>query len=122
MHRRLEVLPDGKVVYGLDAETTLKSVIGWSIPVNGLEFWIKGLPQKPGGFNRELNGDGRLISLSQNGWRIDFLDYFDFDDPAQGLPRKLYLKHEKLALKIVIERWQKPKSTSSDSELFPKFN
>ena len=115
-------LPDGQVVYGQDAEATLQSVVGWSIPVNGLVFWIKGLPLKASSFNHQLNGDGRLKSLSQNGWRINFLDYFDFDDPAQGLPRKLYLKHEKLALKIVIEHWQKPESMSSDSELFPAFN
>lgn len=115
-------LPDGQVVYGFDAETTLQSVVGWSIPIKGLVFWIKGLPQKPGSFNHQLNGDGRLKSLSQNGWRINFLDYFDFDGQAQGLPRKLYLKHERLALKIVIEHWQKSESVSPDPELFPAFN
>jgi len=115
-------LPDGQVVYGLDAETTLQSVVGWSIPVNGLVFWIKGLPQKSASFSHQLYGDGRLKSLTQNGWRINFLDYFDIDGPARGLPRKLYLKHERLALKIVIERWQKPESISSDRELFPEFN
>ena len=115
-------LPDGQVVYGQDAETTLQSVVGWSIPVNGLVFWIKGLPQKSDSFSHHLNGDGRLESLLQNGWRINFLEYFDFGDPAKGLPRKLYLKHERLALKIVIEHWQKPESLPSNPELFPEFN
>ena len=115
-------LPDGQVVYGQDAETTLQSVVGWSIPVNGLVFWIKGLPQKSDSFSHLLNADGRLESLLQNGWRINFLNYFDFDDPAKGLPSKLYLKHEKLALKIVIEYWQKPESLTSNPELFPEFN
>lgn len=115
-------LPDGQIVYGLDAESTMQRVAGWSIPIDGLVFWIKGLPQKSTSFSQQLNGDGRLLSLSQNGWRINFLDYFDFDGQAKGLPRKLYLKHERLALKIVIERWQQPESMSSDSELFPAFN
>ncbi|MCP4186540.1 MAG: outer membrane lipoprotein LolB [Gammaproteobacteria bacterium] len=116
-------LPDGNVVYGEDAEATLGKVLGWSIPVSGLEFWIKGLPLKPEIFTQVLNGDGRLRSLQQKGWSIRYLDYFGFDHPAKGLPKKLYLKHEELALKIVVDSWQKPETDAdSNIELFPDFN
>ena len=115
-------LPDGQVVYGDDAEDALVKVVGWSIPVSGLEFWIRGIPQKDGEVNYDLNGDGRLKSLLQNGWRINYLDYFEPQSPARGLPRKMYLKRDDLAIKIVIERWQKPKTIEVDSGLFPEFN
>ncbi len=115
-------LPDGQVVYGEDAEEALIKVIGWSIPVSGLEFWIRGIPQKDGDANYDLNGDGRLKSLLQNGWRINYLDYFEPQGPAKGLPRKMYLKRNDLAIKIVIEHWQKPKTIEIDSGLFPEFN
>ena len=72
--------------------------------------------------NYDLNGDGRLKSLLQNGWRINYLDYFKPQSPARGLPRKMYLKRDDLAIKIVVERWQKPKIIEVDSGLFPEFN
>jgi len=115
-------LPDSQVVYGQSAESALQQTVGWSIPVSGLEYWIKGLPQKSDSYSHTLNVDGRLKSLLQNGWRINFLDYFDNDDSTKGLPRKLYLKRDGLALKIVIEHWQKPASISTSPELFPEFN
>ncbi|MCP4236087.1 MAG: outer membrane lipoprotein LolB [Aestuariibacter sp.] len=116
-------LPDGNLVYGEDAEAILDQTLGWSIPVSELEFWIKGLPSKSGAFTQVLNGDGRLRSLQQKDWSITYLDYFEFDHSAQGLPKKLYLKHDKLALKIVIDNWQKPQiDADRDSELFPAFN
>ncbi len=116
-------LPDTNAIYGENAEAILDQRLGWSIPVSELEFWIKGLPSKPETFTRVLNGDGRLRSLQQKDWSITYLDYFAFDHPAQGLPKKLYLKHDKLALKIVIDSWQKPQiDTDGGSELFPGFN
>lgn len=115
-------LPDGRVVYAETAEAALEKVVGWSIPVSGLESWIRGLPQHKTKFSHELNVDGRLKSLQQNDWRINYLDYFDFKEPSKGLPRKMYLKRDRLALKIVIEHWQKPEMTSGDTELFPDFN
>jgi len=116
-------LPDGRIVHGENAEATLREVTGWSIPVSGLVYWIKGLPERSDSFSFDLLGDGRPKSLSQNGWRINYLDYFEFGEAAQGLPRKMYLKHDNLALKIVIDSWQKPEVTSGDSpELFPDFN
>lgn len=115
-------LPDGQVFYGNDAEETLFKVVGWSIPVNGLEFWIRGIPQKTPDFNYDLNGDGRLRSLMQDGWTINYLGYFDHEDPSRGLPRKMHLKHNGLALKIVVDRWQKPETADASPELFPEFN
>ncbi len=115
-------LPDGRTVYAETAESALEKVVGWPIPVSGLKSWIRGLPQNKSRFSHELNGDGRLISLQQNDWRIDYLDYFGFEEPARGLPRKLYLKHTRLALKIVIEYWQKPEVNSGETNLFPDFN
>ncbi len=116
-------LPDGRIVYGENAEAALRDVTGWSIPVSGLVYWVKGLPEKSDSFSFDLLVDGRPKSLLQNGWRINYLDYFEFGEVAQGLPRKMYLKRDNLALKIDIDSWQKPEIISGDSpELFPDFN
>jgi outer membrane lipoprotein LolB len=97
-------------------------VLGWSIPVSGLEWWIKGLPLGTADYSFDLRGDGRLKSLLQNDWKINYLDYFDRQSPAQGLPRKMYLKHQDLALKIVIERWHQYETPVDIPVLFPEFD
>jgi outer membrane lipoprotein LolB len=114
-------LSDGRVVYAEDAESALLDAVGFAIPLKGLDSWIRGLPMKTMPFSRELRDDGRLKALSQNNWQINYLDYFDPADEAKGLPEKMYLKHDKLALKIVIEHWQKPLIEVGNHELFPDF-
>ncbi len=115
-------LSDGRVFFAEDAESALQDVVGFAIPVSGLQTWIKGLPQKSASFSHELGADGRLKTLSQNEWRINYLDYFNAPGPFHGLPRKMYLKHDRLALKLVIEHWQKPLAEIDNNDLFPDFN
>lgn len=114
-------LSDGRVVYAEDAESALLDAIGIPIPVSGLESWIRGLAMKEMPFSHEINGDGRLKSLAQNDWHINYLDYFERAGSTAGLPRKMYLKHDRLALKVVIEHWQKPLTEVGNNELFPSF-
>lgn len=115
-------LSDGRVIYAEDAESALFDAVGFSIPVSGLVSWIRGIPLKSAGHTHELSAEGRLESLSQNGWKINYLDFFERQDEARGMPRKIYLKHDRLALKIVIEHWQKPLEEVDNGALFPSFD
>ena len=115
-------MPDGQVLYDESAEALLLRVLGWAIPVKELRSWVKGLPLSDTEYSFELRASGRLKSLRQQGWEISYLDYFDEDTAAQGLPRKMYLKHQKLALKIVIERWRQFEAPVNAPVLFPDFN
>ena len=114
-------LPDGQVFFDNSAEDLLIRVFGWSIPVSGLKWWVKGLPLSDTDYSFDLWSDGRLKSLRQDDWVIRYLGYFDGDTATRGLPRKIHLKHEDLALKIVIERWQQFESEINPSLLFPDF-
>lgn len=115
-------MPDGQLYYGHSAESLLTRLFGWSIPLSGLKSWIKGLPQQPQPYSYELYADGRLKSLQQEDWVINYLDYFTDDGPGQGLPKKMYLKHQDLALKIVIDRWRPLESRVDRSVVFPDFD
>ena len=115
-------MPDGQEYFDDSAELLLNKVLGWSIPISRLEWWIKGLPQPPADYSYELRYDGRLKSLQQDDWTVNYLDYFDPDSSAGGLPKKMYLKHQKLALKIVIERWYSIDTQVEPAGLFPEFN
>jgi len=115
-------MPDGEKYLDDSAEDLLDRVFGWSIPVSGLESWIKGLPQGVAEYSFDLRGDGRLQSLLQNDWKVNYLEYFGVKSAAEGLPKKMYLKHQDLAMKIVIERWHQEVLQPDAPLLFPEFD
>lgn len=115
-------LPDEQPFYGASAELLLNDLLGWSLPVSGLKSWIKGLPGAQQDYSFDLNADGTLKSLRQDGWLINYLKYFDADSDNHGLPQRMYLKHQDAALKIVIERWKPLAIEVDSSDLFPNFD
>jgi outer membrane lipoprotein LolB len=115
-------LADGKYRLGATPEALLVNELGWSIPVSGLKFWIKGLPQPNVESSYEIYGSGRLKSLIQNDWLINYLAYFSEEEQAQQLPKRLYLKHNNVGIKIVIERWEKLEASMEQESIFPNFD
>ena len=114
-------LPDGQTFINDSPEALLVDVIGWSLPISGLDYWVRGLPDPRREYRHRLDAEGRARAISQDGWDIDYLDYFS--DPEQPpLPRRMSLGNDELALKLVIERWRAVKDEAPDSDLFPSFN
>jgi len=114
-------LPDGQVFTNTTPEALLEDVIGWSLPLSGLEYWIRGIPQPDSGFSRRIDRGGRARSISQDSWAIVYLDYFSAQ-PEPQLPRRIRLSRDELTLKLVIERWQQSEAEQDPSDLFPEFN
>jgi outer membrane lipoprotein LolB len=79
------------------------------------------LPDARSDYSLRLDPTGRASSISQDGWEIEYLDYFAAEvDPA--LPRRLRLRSDDLMLQLVIERWRPAVADAIDAELFPSFN
>ena len=114
-------LPDGRVFENSSAEALLEEMIGWSLPISGLEYWIRGMPRPDSAYSHLLDQGGRARSISQDQWAIDYLDYFARQEDLQ-LPRRVKLVSDKVTLKLVIERWQQSTIDISPSDLFPAFN
>ncbi len=112
------------VVYsGSNAQQILYQATGLVIPVEGLQTWIKALPHPSTSYLPDIDALGRANQIRQDGWIINYLEYSQTGLPLAGdhaLPRRLYMKHDKLALKIVIDQWQN-QSIEPSPELFPVF-
>jgi outer membrane lipoprotein LolB len=114
---------EGDTRYGNNAQQLLAQTTQLALPVEGLESWIKGIGHENSPYQPKIDGDGRAISLSQDGWKIN---YFDYElttltpELKLELPHKLYLKRENLALKIVIDQWTTD-PTAETSPLFSDF-
>ena len=96
---------ENKIYQADDPETLLQQNLGWSVPVAGLKYWIKGIPQP--GINMEnlvVNKDGRMTDLQQSGWRISILRYSDFN--GTQLPSKLFMQNDRFKLRLVVQDWK----------------
>ena len=114
-------LPDGRVYRNNTPEALLEDVIGWSLPISGLDYWIRGMPAPGSDYSHRIGAGGRTRSIGQDQWNIEYLDYFSEQRNPQ-LPRKIRLASEDVTLKLIIERWQRLESNQSPSDLFPDFN
>lgn len=114
-------LPGGQEFVNETPEALLEDAVGWSLPISGLEFWIRGLPRPDSDYRHRIDQAGRARSIEQDRWNIDYLDYFA--TPAQpGLPRRIKLTRDELTLKLVIERWQQSEIENAGPDLFPEFD
>lgn len=94
---------DGKVYSAKDAETLTQDTLGWKLPMQGLEDWALGRPTKKLAEMIEWDKQGRITSMQQNGWKIEYPEYVQVGN--YQLPKKIFLTHPKLNLKMVVETW-----------------
>ena len=95
---------DGQVLSAVAPEQLLEQTTGMRVPINGLIYWLRGLPDPAQ--QSELSGDqqGRLTRLEQGGWVIEYPVYAEV---AQlELPTRIQAQRDQLKVKVVIERWQ----------------
>ncbi|AOY01214.1 lipoprotein insertase outer membrane protein LolB [Jeongeupia sp. USM3] len=94
---------DGRALSAADADQLLQDGLGWTVPVNGLAYWLKGEadPASPASIR---NTDG-VRTIEQAGWRIELSDW-RARGAGQPLPRRLHLTRPDLDLRIAISEWQ----------------
>lgn len=93
-----------------DAQTLLRKMTGWQLPLRGLDYWVLGAPVPNVAQDAHLDNEGRLARLRQLGWDIRFIDYGNYQ--GRVLPRLLSLSaptadpQTPIELRLVIESWR----------------
>ncbi|TCK19217.1 outer membrane lipoprotein LolB [Thiogranum longum] len=85
-------------------EILLEQQSGWRLPVAGLDYWLRGLPDREGDARTRLDAAGRLASLQQHGWQIEYRDYRDYGGYA--LPARLDLQRDGVHVKLLVDEWE----------------
>jgi outer membrane lipoprotein LolB len=96
---------DGKIYRAADAEQLTAKITGWHIPVSGLTFWLRGLPQTGNAAHEERDDRGRLKHLAQDDWKIEYSAYFDA--PDDRLPKRIVLTRPQFEFRLVIDNWER---------------
>ena len=97
-------MADGTEQIAAGVNDLIQDRVGWPIPLEALQWWVRGL-SAPGVIENEtLGSDGLLIGLKQFGWRVDFDRYDAFGDVM--LPVRMEATQDSYRVKLAIKRWQ----------------
>jgi outer membrane lipoprotein LolB len=96
---------DGRIETASDWPTLTTRALGWPLPVEGLAFWIQGLPRGDAPSTIEPGSDGMPAVLRQDGWVIV---YQAFQRGADGTarPQRLTLDYPEVELRIAVDAWR----------------
>lgn len=85
-------------------ELLLQQLTGWQIPITALRYWARGLPSPDLPVEQQEVELGRLASLQQGGWHIDYRDF----TLVKGLwlPSKMVMTRPETQLTLLYQRWQ----------------
>lgn len=89
---------DRKAYRSGDVEGLTATVLGWRLPLKGLDHWIRGKAAPDSPSNASYNTGSRLLQLRQDGWDIRYLRYFD-----GGLPKEVMLQRPGIRIKFIID-------------------
>jgi outer membrane lipoprotein LolB len=97
--------PDGKAETSSDWAALTTRALGWPLPVEGLAFWIQGVPRDGVPAAVERASDGMPAALRQDGWSVV---YQAFEPGSDGVsrPKRLTLDYADVELRIAVDSWR----------------
>ncbi|SER57494.1 outer membrane lipoprotein LolB [Nitrosomonas sp. Nm51] len=95
--------------YAGNVEDLTAELLGWRLPLNGLQYWVQGLHSPLSQASVDYDSENRVIAIRQDGWEIMFTQYFKDDaklsDKPVAHPRIFELRIEDLNIRMVVDKW-----------------
>lgn len=92
--------------YADDVESLTEEVLGWRLPLRGLQYWIQGKHSPLTAAEMDLDDKDQVVVIRQDGWKIQFSSYAPAQSNQTPLPRILDLLYENLKIKLVVDDWK----------------
>jgi outer membrane lipoprotein LolB len=93
---------DGGARHGDDAETLLRSELGWNLPLSSLASWVRGM-RGDGPARVQFDADGLPALIEQHGWRIEYRAWDRSTDPA--LPSRVFASRGDQRVRLAVSGW-----------------
>lgn len=98
-----------KIYRAADVESLTEQVLGWRLPLTGLQYWVRGVNSPTTSAAADRDGTGRVVAVRQDGWEITYLSFFS-PEPAVSVqaarPRVLALQRGELEIRLVVDSWE----------------
>lgn len=100
-------LDNGEKYTASSPEKLIYDAMGLQLPVSALRDWVRGVPfaQLPVE-DKTLDEQGRLLTLKQAGWEIEFKQYMPFQ--GYSMPAKVFMRYPQLSIRLLVSDWRKP--------------
>lgn len=86
---------------------SLEAVLGFALPVSSARYWLLGVPDPALPADVQLAADAsRLVTLTQAGWQVRFLDYGPVSGTRFELPARIEIRHESWRARLIVSDWR----------------
>lgn len=89
-----------------DAAELTERVLGWRLPLSGLQFWVTGHPAPDAVASLMRDESMNIIRMRQQEWQIEYRDYRQ--EGRYVLPTRIVMRHESLELRLIVDVWELP--------------
>jgi len=96
-------LANGDLYTAKDTDTLLREQVGWELPIDGLWYWIRGLPNPKMQQSVQMDAQGLIRSLEQENWVIEYDRYQQYR--GYQFPRKIVIESEDMKVRLIVSRW-----------------
>lgn len=103
-HRAVLITRAGERIRARDPDALVARVMGESIPVTGMIYWVRGLLHPEASYQLDVDGDGRPLRIRQSGWNVQYTAFEEVDGVA--MPVTMVLEREELELRVRVGHWQ----------------
>ncbi|MBL8496600.1 outer membrane lipoprotein LolB [Nitrosomonas sp. JL21] len=91
--------------YAKDVESLTEEILGWRLPLSGLQYWIQGVHSPLSGAEKDVNTAGQTVAIRQDGWKILYTHYTSAQSDQPPRPRVLELVYADLRIRLAIDNW-----------------
>ena len=91
---------EGKQYSAPDAESLTERTLGFRLPLEGMADWVRGRPSADSPARVDQAPDGRLRTLEQRGWKVEYLGY------EGNRPSLMRLGYQGVDLRLAITQWK----------------
>jgi outer membrane lipoprotein LolB len=95
---------DGRVLRGPATNALLQEEIGWTVPVDALAWWARGLAAPEGGEQVETDANGLAERIVQQGWTVNYRRYSLF--AGSLMPVRLNANKDHYRVKLAVSEWR----------------
>ncbi|SFP74774.1 outer membrane lipoprotein LolB [Nitrosomonas cryotolerans] len=95
------------IFYAVDVESLTEEILGWRLPLKGLQYWVQGMHSPATASEQDLDVNGRIKTIRQDNWQINYIRYFSVSAVSLDRPRIIELSYnDDLKIKLVVDDWK----------------
>ena len=91
-------------VRGADAEALLAEEVGWRLPIDEMQHWVRGGTAHPDA-HVTLDERGLPREIVEGGWRVEYKAFDDAQSPP--LPTRIFAERAPYTVRLAVAEWRR---------------